>query len=212
MVETITSPNGVDASPIEAVQDPRLLIPQLNTTNVVFRIVGASELICHRWSEKAKQMMLDKQMKKAATAKEAKDPEQDYQDSLYVLPEWQQDETGHVYGFPATAFKSAMVRAGTYLDMKMTFLKGALHVDGEFVPIQGEPHMREDMVRLNGMTADIRYRGAFMPWQADVPITFNSSNLSYEQVANLLQQAGFSVGIGEWRPEKNGQYGRWTLA
>lgn len=55
---------------------------------------------CHAWSEKAKRQMLDKQMKKAQSAKEAKSPEQDYHDSLYHLE-------GGGYGFPAVAFKAA---------------------------------------------------------------------------------------------------------
>jgi hypothetical protein len=30
-------------------------------------------------------------------------------------------------------------------------------------------------------------------------------------VVNLFQLAGFSVGVGEWRPEKNGAFGCFTL-
>lgn len=169
-------------------------------------IVGTSALITHKWSEKAKKAMLDKQMKKAAAPKEAKDPEKDYRDSLYILP----DGTG--YGFPSVGFKAAMVRAGTYLDFKMTFLRGAFHIPGEFVTIIGEPRPREDMVRIAGGTADIRYRGEFPEWSALLPLDINTSVISLEQVANLAYNAGFSVGVGEWRPEKNGQFGTWRLA
>jgi len=60
-------------------------------------LIGDSPLITHQWSAKAKKMMLDKQMKKATGAREAKNPEQDYKDSLYVHPDGG-------YGFPAIAF------------------------------------------------------------------------------------------------------------
>lgn len=177
--------------------------PDLRTVEVTVR--GTSSLICHKWSEKAKKQMLDKQMKKASKGKEAKDPEQDYWDSLYHLP-------GGKFGFPAIGFKAAMVRAGTYADFKMTFLRGAFHVLGEYVEIDGEPQMREDMVRIGMGTADIRYRGEFPEWTATLPIRYNARAISLEQLMNLVVIAGFSVGVGEWRPEKDGQHGTFEIA
>lgn len=180
-----------------------ITIPQFDLRTIEATVIGTAPLICHRWSEKAKKQMLDKQMKKATKGKEAKDPEQDYRDSLYPHPDGG-------YGFPAVAFKAAMVRAGTYQDMKMTFLRGAFHVLGELVAIDGEPSMREDMVRVS-TTTDIRYRGQFADWKATIPIQYNAAAISAEQLASLLTVAGFSVGVGEWRPERNGQYGTFRL-
>lgn len=177
--------------------------PRISKLHAV--IVGSSPLITHAWSQKAKQMMLDKQMKKATKAKEAKNPEQDFLDSLYVLPD------GDGYGFPSVGFKAAVVRAGTYADFHMTFLRGAFHIPGELVRIEGNPTPREDMVRLSGKVADIRHRAEFKEWTASVPVHLNEAALSREQLANLFVIAGFAVGVGEWRPEKNGQYGRFEL-
>lgn len=170
---------------------------------IEINIIGTAPLIVHRWSEKARKEMLDKQMKKAKQAREAKDPERDFLESLYVI------EGG--YGFPSIAFKAAMVRAGTYADMKMTFLRGAFHISGEFVKINGEPTMREDMVRVGMGTADIRHRGEFKHWTATLPIVYNARAISAEQLMNLVMVAGFSVGVGEWRPEKDGQFGTFAL-
>lgn len=171
---------------------------------VEFHIVGTASLIVHKWSEKAKKEMLDKQMKKAKTGREVRDPERDFRDSLYVLEE-------HKYGFPSIAFKAAMVRAGTYAEMKMTYLRGAFHINGEFVEIQGKPVIREDMVRVGMGTADFRYRGEFKNWKAILQITYNAKAISVEQLSNLIMVAGFSVGVGEWRPEKDGQHGTFAL-
>lgn len=183
-----------------------ITIPALNIQRVTYHLKGTSPLITHAWSEKAKKQMLDKQMKKATPGKEAKDPERDYQESLYPMPD------GNGYGFPSIGFKAAMVRAGTYLDLKMTFLRGAFHVDSEFTRIIGEPHPREDMVRVGMGTADIRYRAEFDPWAVDLEVKFNANAISQEQIANLLMTAGFSVGVGEWRPEKDGSFGMWEIA
>lgn len=176
--------------------------PRVEQINIEVR--GTSPLICHKWSEKAKRAMLDKQTKAATKAKEKRDPHSDYEESLYRLDDGR-------FGFPSVGFKSAAVRAGTYADMHMTFLRGAFHVSGELVEIAGEPSMREDMVRLSGKVADIRYRAQFVEWRAVVPVHVNTSVLSLEQLANLFVIAGFAVGVGEWRPERNGQYGRFEL-
>lgn len=168
------------------------------------RLVGTSALIVHKWSEKAKKQMLDKQMKRASQGKAAKDPEEDYRESLYMRPDGS-------YGFPAVAFKAAAVRAGTYCDMKMVFLRGAFHVEGDLVLIEGEPEPREDMVRVGMGTADIRYRPQFPKWATELDITFNNRALTAEQIVNLFEIAGFAVGVGEWRPEKDGQFGRFRV-
>ena len=179
-----------------------LVPPKVETVHI--EVVGTAPLICHRWSDKAKKQMLDKQTKAARAAKTAKDPKKDFEESLYAHPDGG-------YGFPSVAFKAAAVRAGTYSDMKMTFLRGAFHVSGELVKISGEPSMREDMVRLPSRVADIRHRGEFKEWSANVPLQVNTSALSIEQLANLFVIAGFAVGVGEWRPERNGQYGRFEV-
>jgi len=168
-------------------------------------IAGTSPLICHQWSEKAKKQMLDKQTKQAKNGRETKDPDQDYEDSLYLHPEGG-------YGFPAVVFKAAAVRAGTYADMKMTFLRGAFHVIGELARIEGTPEPREDMVRVNNGAPDIRYRGMFPTWHTTLTIRYNARAISAEQILNLFQVAGFSVGVGEWRPERNGSFGTFEVA
>lgn len=183
-----------------------ITIPSANIQVATFKLVGTSALICHAWSEKAKKQMLDKQMKKATAGKEVKNPEQDFLDSLYPMPD------GYGYGFPAIAFKASMVRAGKSLGLVMTDLRQMFHIPVELVKIEGTPEPREDMVRLQGNTADIRYRGEFNPWAVELDIKFRAGLISHEQLANLLVTAGFSVGVGEWRPEKSGSYGMWELA
>lgn len=181
-----------------------IVVPALTVKDVTLTVRGTSPLIMHKWSEKAKKEMLDKQQKRAKPAKEAKDPQRDYEESIY------HHENGG-YGFPSVAFKAAIVRAGTYSDMKMTHLRGAVHVLGETSPVHGEPKMREDMVRVGMGTADIRYRAEFVDWSAVLSIHLNERALSVEQLVHLTRVAGFAVGVGEWRPERDGQFGRFDV-
>lgn len=182
-------------------------LPPLQIASVSVTLIGDTPLIVHRWSEKAKKQMLDKQMKKATAGKEAKDPERDFRESLYVL----EDGT---YGFPIIGFKAAAVTACTSIgSMTKVAARQAFHVDGEFAVIEGdEPQMREDMVRVGMGTADIRYRGEFKNWWTTITVKYNANVMSAEQILNLMQTAGFAVGVGEWRPEKDGQYGRFHVA
>lgn len=178
---------------------------RIDVRRITVRIEGDSPLITHAWSHKAKQMMLDKQMKKGTQAKAAKDPEQDYLDSLYHLP-------GGGYGFPAIGVKASAIRGAKGLGMVMSDTRAAFHIEGDLLPINGEPHPREDMVRVGMGTADIRYRGEFTSWSIDLPITYNARIVSAEQIVAMLDAGGFGTGIGEWRPEKDGQFGRFHVA
>lgn len=197
---------------------PRLDVQMLDVT-----VIGDMPLIVHAWSVKAKREMLTKQMKKAKAAKTAKDPEQDFRDSLYQLP-----DGGH--GFPSVAFKAAAVTACTSVSgVTKVAARQAFHIFGEDIDVHGafegtvmrlnlvrilgsSPRMREDMVRVGMGTADLRYRGEYWPWYAKVLVRFNANVLSPEQILNLLNTAGFAVGVGEWRSEKDGQQGLFHVA
>lgn len=189
-------------------------LPPLNIQRARITIAGDSPLICHKWSDKAKKQMLDKQMKKAKSAKESKDPEQDFWGSLYILKGTPADGVETMeFGFPAVGFKAAAVDACSHIDgVTKVEARGAFHVVGEFVKINGVPSPREDMVRVGMGAADIRYRGEFREWSADVDFRYNANVLSAEQVVNLFNTAGFAIGVGEWRPQRDGSFGMFHVA
>lgn len=194
-------------------------LPPMNIQTIDIPIIGESGLICHAWSTKAKRQMLDKQMKKAAVGKVAKDPWADFCETLYWLSDKPEEPTeddvmNGRFGFPAVAFKSAAITAVTSTGgMTKVLARQAFHIDGEFVEILGPaPSMREDMVRVGMGTADIRHRAEFETWGAVLRVKFNANVLSAEQVIGLFEAGGFGVGIGDWRPEKDGVNGRFHVA
>jgi hypothetical protein len=68
--------------------------------------------------------------------------------------------------------------------------------------------MRRDMVRVGMGSADIRYRGEFANWYADITVCFNENGeRNLDQIISMINAGGYMCGIGEWRPEKDGQYG-----
>ena len=176
---------------------------------------GTAPLIVHRWSEKARRMMLDAQQGKK-NPKQAKDPVEDFETSMYRF-----EDGGH--GFPIMAFKSATVRGGarlfgksvkmTELRQLVTFMSDGLCTDGTQLVrlIADEPIMREDMVRVGMGTADIRYRAEYRDWRAILRVEYVPSVIDLSSVVALID-AGGTNGVGEWRPEKSGSYGTYEVA
>lgn len=208
----------------KATEEKSIVIPAINIQTAVINLVGDSPLIMHKWSEKAKKEILDKQMKKAKTkGHDAKDPVRDFIDSMYWLSGEPDEKTeagfekaiqnGARFGFPSVAFKASAVAAGFRVGVtkNMVSMNAAFHIDGEFVEIIGTPRMREDMVRVGMGVADIRYRGEFPEWRATFAVRYNASALSLEQLVNLFNLGGFACGIGEWRAEKGGTYGMYHI-
>lgn len=215
-------------------------IKPMELVTVNLTIVGTTPLIVHAWSHKAMQQMLDKQTGKAKRAKhDIKIPVNDFMDSLYWLTEQpthgESDEdargnfeaaisNGARFGFPVTGIKQSVIsgagRGG--LDVKMTELRGSFFLAGgtdaatsELAEIVGPaPVMREDTVMVGGMSrsADIRHRGEFREWSIPLRMTYNANGkYTLEQLLNCFNHGGFVTGIGEWRPEKDGQYGMYRL-
>lgn len=195
-----------------AKEEPQVVIDQIASQRMLVPIVGTAPLIVHRFSEKAKRQMLDA-MQGRKSPKEPKDPEAEYQAAFYRL----KGDSG--YGFPAIAFKAATVSgARFYSGVTMTALKqfmffsGDVGADGQMlVTIEGEPVMREDVVKIGRNGADLRYRPQFTEWQATLDIVFVKSVITQGSVLSLVDAGGMGVGVGEWRPEKDGNFGTYRV-
>lgn len=205
-------------------------IRPIEIKKVTVRVVGDTPLIMHAWSEKAKRMMLEAQMGVAkGKKKEAKNPVDDFIRSMYWLTPMPEDGTmesfeeaianGARFGFPVTAFKQAAISAAYRMGWakdKMS-MRGAFFIDSDengMIEIHSDtPEMREDMVKVGMGTADIRYRGEFKNWYADLTISYNANGqYSLENIVNIINAGGYVCGVGEWRPERDGQYGMFHVA
>lgn len=190
----------------KATKSEVIQLPELKQRSATIRVRGTSSLITHPFGQKALKSIEDKQKGKAKNAKhDIRDPEQEYHDSMYIR------EDGS-YGFPAIGFKAAVVTAANDAGIQKVLARRAFHVlGGELIKIEGEPNMRTDRVTIGMGTTDIRYRAEFKEWSADVPIVYNEGVITLEQLVNLFRIAGFGVGIGEWRPERDGIHGTWEV-
>ena len=211
-------------------------IRPIDMKTVEVTLVGDTPMIMHAWSEKAKRMMLEAQQGKAKGKKKPiKNPVDDFIQSIYWLtekPTYPDDSSeeiceeafnkaianGAKFGFPVTAFKQAAISAAYRMGWvkNQMGLRGAFFIESEYgdmVEIKSDtPIMREDMVKIAGGTADIRYRGEFRNWSATFKVKYNANGeFSLENIINIINAGGTICGVGEWRPERDGQFGMYHV-
>ena len=122
------------------------------------------------------------------------------------------------YGVPARAIYNSMIRASSYLfDIKqggMRNIKEGVTLVGDILPLKFK---KQKVVthwgRTSGMKGSPRkiMRNAFEDWSVEVTIQFNKANLSAEQIINVLNWAGFHIGVGGFRKEKTGNFGAFHI-
>lgn len=201
-----------------AVPEAKLEIADIDVETVLVPIVGTASLIVHKFSEKAKRQMLDA-MQGKKSQKTVRDPAADYEAAFHRIK-------GGGYGFPCTGFKQSIVSGARFYgkSVSMTELRQFLFLDGEWsddelapqklIRIEGEPRMREDVVRYGMGSTDLAYRPEFREWSATLEITYVRSALSQSSLLSLISAAGIGVGVGEWRPlgkKSTGEFGTFKL-
>jgi hypothetical protein len=185
-------------------------------------IIGTSPLIVNNFSEKSRRQMLESQQGKKRV-KEIRDPKVEYESAFYRISSAEEGGPDR-YGFPVTAFKAATTGAARFYDksVSMTALRQFVFMQGietkadpqQLVEIFGEPEMREDVVRLGGASrsADLRYRPVFPTgWTAVLTVMWARTSIDQNSVLSLIDAGGMGIGVGEWRPEKRGQFGCYEI-
>jgi hypothetical protein len=219
-VVSAPSMSGVKTTPLKkaattehTMPEGQIVISRIATETIRVPLMGTSPLITHKFSEKAKRQMLDAMQGRKAP-KEPKNPEKEYQDAAYRL-----DDDG--YGIPAIAFKSATVSAARFFGKSVTMvgLRQTIFIAGEYSKLEGmmlariigTPEMREDVVRVGNGGTDLRYRPFWGEWRTYLDVTYVKSMLTRDSVLSLIEAGGLGVGVGEWRPERRGEYGTYCI-
>lgn len=196
--------------------------------HIEFTIVGDEPLNIHRLGKKLQIEFEERDAGKPKKSKKgvARDVNAEFLDSLYYItpnfkeaPAPKKITASTRFGFPASGLKKAMVYAARqFASLKMTELRGRFFVEHHFIQIEGKPEIDRFWRRVGGKgpgtgTPDIGTRATFPEWKAKVYIRYNSDVISADSIANLLDTAGFSVGLGEDRPDKSGNtFGMWHVA
>lgn len=188
-------------------QPRELKIPLPEFTTFKIRLEGTTPLITDAFSEEAKAKLAASQDGSAKVKPGPRDPKREFENSIYRRPDGS-------YGIPKLAFRKA-VQSGA---MRMTEIKGteilaAFRIDtpDEYLLLEAdEPTMRTDHVVRMGR-GNLAYRAEFFPWAVTVPIVLDEDVVSLEQFVHTISKAGMGVGVGNWRPEKKGDFGLWNV-
>jgi len=187
----------------------QITIKAPNFKVVELTIVGTAPFVSNNFSREAEEMMKADQAAGAKAAqgkakKEPKDFDKGFTGSRHISEEgWD--------GIAATAIRAAMIRACSMVGVEMTRAKQCFFVlpdgfeVGRATPLvkitKGVPERFDAYVRNSNGSADIRARARWAPgWEAKIRVRFDADMFDAAMVANLIQRAGISVGVGAGRP------------
>ena len=190
--------------------EQKISLKKLDIGNIVVKIVGDSPYL----PEPMDMAVLEKYNKIKSKQSYTKD---DISEEEKVTAKFYYTEDGK-YGIPARAIYNSMIRASSYLfDIKqggMRNIKEGVTLVGDVLPLKFK---KQKVVthwgRTSGKSGSPRkiMRNAFEDWSVEVTIQFNKANLSAEQIVNVLNWAGFHIGVGGFRKEKTGNFGAFHI-
>ena len=182
----------------------------MKTVNVEIR--GTTPLLIHRFGEEAEQG--------GATRKimvQKRDPREEATKAAYIA----KDGT---YYFSAFSIPNSMGSAGANHKMKGSrktlrfVVPSAVRVTSDTITIlNGAGPAKSFEVDSRPVTIPatkgriMRHRPRFDQWGAKFDLLINDDQLSLDSAHQLLNEAGQSVGIGDFRPEKRGPFGTFLV-
>jgi len=172
----------------------------MNTVNLDIQVMdvmirGRSPLIMSKFSEETKKDILSKQQGVKVIKKKVRDIKKEVEDATHKT------QSGKV-GFPFYGFKKGMIETTSFIgdkkfSKKLVSAIQILNVEDGLIPIEFKKRGQiEHFVNPNTLFSPIFYE-----WSCKLQIAFDSNNVSAGDVINLLNYAGYYVGLGCWRPK-----------
>lgn len=138
-------------------------------------------------------------------------------------------EEGAQFGFPTVAIKKAAVmacyRAGYIKSTKL--MSSLFHVNAvngahvgssqelAILELEEPPECSEDVVKVgpfSNRVPDLRYRPSFRNWSIELELSLIETGMfTMDDIVNAIEMGGFMNGIGEWRCERDGEFGSYHV-
>ena len=184
---------------------PASMKPEIMT----FRVVGISALLQNNPANFI-----------GATEVETLGVKKQYDDAEEAALRVYQEEDGAYY-HPTQAFIKAMTRATTGKKFGKVSAPGALRSSvflcephSIILDAKGKPATKYSIDRqpvVIGKARILRCRPCWEQWAMDVVLDVDAALIGRQQIFEALSLAGRTCGIGDYRPEKGGGFGRFMI-
>ena len=174
--------------------------------SIVVEINGISPLLQHRYPIEASEGKV--------TAKNKKQTEDNVEQSLYKLPD------GTIYQ-PSIHFISAMKKAGSKYQIpgqgKATYKNligsGAVLITPDAIPHRQQEYVIDirPVVIASTKGRIVRKRPCFNNWSLRFIVEYDEDEINAAMINELLSYAGKRIGVGDFRPERGGPFGRFMI-
>jgi hypothetical protein len=178
---------------------------------VTFHVAGVSPLLCN-----SAAAFTEADAGTSKTRRSIPSPQDEAEAGTYRFPDGS-------LGFPAVAFKKGVVSAAKGRKVGRLGLPGivlaAVFETAELIPLvhpdTGEPLSEYEIdirgARPQGQGMVRRARPRLDAWACDVELEYDDELIEEGLLRDLLERAGRNVGVGNYRPEKSGRYGRFEV-
>ena len=180
-------------------------------------IKGTAPLVIHKFSDKAKLQIMQKQAAGSTANTKKKREAKDFDEAFNAARHISFDGWD---GIPAAAFRCACIDACRLVGFKMTMAKMSIFIleDGwdkdEGTPlvkiIGGAPRRLDSMVRIGSglaKTVDVAVRPQWIEWGARLRFKYDADQFTASDVVNLVNRAGMQCGVCEGRPNSSASNG-----
>lgn len=214
---TVARNGKTEAHPRDLVDIPIPDVPWLSTARFYAHLEGRSPILMSNGSA----MLEERDGARSSKTSKVPGREAEAKAAEYRLP------TGELY-MPTAAFWRALVDAGTHFQ-DPNYKKGTLSGPVAASVIFDDPEtlllgandepLREyeiDTRRCvlkhgSASVAVARSRPIIREWFVDLSMEYEHLILPPEMLLQVLQMAGNKIGVGNFRPQKKGPYGKWQV-
>lgn len=182
-------------------------LQQLKKQMIDVEIIGTTNLLMEAQDEFAAEN-IERKKTKQVIVEDTRTPQEKYENKKWKTSNGEP-------GLLASAFHKGMIAVAPYIDgLDMKKVRGSIRVLGDVIPIKYKSEKTNIKYgKDSGMTRAPRkiVRPEFTDWSCKLKIVYNSTNVSAEQIINLINWAGFQVGVGGFRPEHSGNFGQYEV-
>jgi hypothetical protein len=195
-----------------------LKLPSIEAHSACYALIGTGPMLVHAFGQKSFTEMLEKMVgcrqdgTPLDSEREPKDLEREFVDAHAF------NERGEEV-IPCRWIKAGMLTAvaASRKQLNASAMRRAVRVTGFTSPIldpkgrkAATAELQHDVVRVgswSNRTPDVRARPRYDEWMIEIVVKVIVDQVPMEHVAWALSAMGELVGLGDWRTEKNGEYG-----